>query len=286
MPAGKKNKDTQKNKDLQLSEANLPAASPEPNRSKIAEIEPLRRGVRPGRRLADAKSRPEDVASREAATLATATRIAAEFIAQESLEKANLSALADRAKLDLTREKDEGRAAAIEAEIRLAAITRDVANIQDEAAAIRKSLARERTIRVVCGLAAAVLIGAAVIYRSMSAIPALSVPSLRPRSPPHVAILLPESQTTLDNPEVKFAEGRFAEGMDRLNGTLASAAGGNPAAAIRAIRTTLSPAVCPFVWRNGQVSLTFNEATDLSSLTNTLSRCADAVALLHYSNSP
>jgi hypothetical protein len=274
MPVRRKNKDPQ-------PEANLPAASPEPDRSKIAEIEHLRRRVRPGRRLTDAKSQPEDVASRDAATLATATRIAAEFIAQESLEKAKLSALADRAKLDLTREKDEGRAAAIEAEIRLAAITRDVANIQDEAAAIRKSLARERTIRVVCGLAAAVLIGAAVIYRSMSAIPALSVPSLTPRSPPHLALLLPESQTALDNPEVKFAEG-----MDRLNDTLASAAGGNPAEAIRAVRTTLSPAVCPFVWRNGQVSLTFNEATDLSSLTNTLSRCAEAVALLHYSNSP
>ncbi|MGA2712700.1 MAG: hypothetical protein ABSG41_06305 [Bryobacteraceae bacterium] len=267
--------DRRKTRDLQ-PEANLPAASPKPNRSKIAEIEHLRRGVRPERLLTDDKSQPEDIASRDAATLETATRIAAEYIAQESLEKAKLAVEADRARLDLTRERDERQAAAIETDARLAAVNRDLANIHDAAAAIRKSLARERTIRIVAGLAAAVFIGVAVIYRLMSAIPALSVPSLTPSSPPRTAVLLPESQTALDSPEV-----RFVEGMDRLNDTLASAAGGNPAEAIRTVRSTLSPAVCPFVWRNGQVSLTFNEETNLSSLTNTLSKCADAVAQLH-----
>ena len=256
-------------------EANLPAASPQPGRSKVAEIQHLRPGVRPERRYTDAKSRSAEIASREAATLETATRIAAEFIAQESLEKAKLAAEAHRAKLDLTREKDERQAAAIEAEARLAAVHQDLADIHESAAATRKSLARERTIRVVALLAATVLIGAALIYRSTPGIPALPVPPLTPRSPPGTTKLVPESQAALNNPEV-----RFAEGMDRLNYTLATTADGKPQDAIHKVRNTAGPAVCPFVWRNGQVTLTFNEETNLFSLGKMLARCAEAVAQL------
>ena len=291
MSEPKKNKDSQ-------PDAILPLSTPKPERSKIGDIRRTRRGVRPERLIAEGKSQHSNIVALEtpapeastlgASPLETATRIAAEFIAQDSVEKdsvekTKLAAKADRTKLDLARElareKDERRVAAIDAEARLAEVHRDLANVHDAAAAARKSLSRERKIRVVAGFAAAVLICAAFFYRSIPGIPDLPVSPLAPRSPPSPpatpAVLPPESLEAPDSPEA-----RFAQGLDRLNFALASAMGGRPEDAIRTIRTTLSPAVCPFVWRNGQVSLTFNEDTNLSSLTNTFSRCADALAQL------
>jgi len=264
--------DTRKNKGLQPGAR--PPAPAQLNRSRIAEIQHLRRGVKPEPRPADDKSRPADIVAREAA-LETATRIAAEFIAQESLERAKLAAEATRAQFDLTREKGERQAAAVDAEFRLAAAYRDLADVRDGAAATRKSLARERRIRAVAGIVAAVLIGATVIYRSMPGIPTLPGSPPAPRSPSRTARLLPESQGASYSSEV-----RFTEGLDSLNYALASAAGGKPEDAIRAVRTTAGPAVCPFVWRDGQASLTFNADTSLSSLPNAFFRCADAVSQL------
>src|ERR1700733_3246969 len=100
--------------------ANLPVASPKPSRSKIAEIEHLGRGTRPARRVTDGKTNTGE-ASPPDTTLETATRIAADFIAQESLEKATLAAQADNARLELNREREERRVATIAAEARLEA---------------------------------------------------------------------------------------------------------------------------------------------------------------------
>jgi hypothetical protein len=273
-----------------MSEPKKNEATPKPERSKTGEIGRTRRGIRPERRVRDGKSRYPDIVSPETSALEastlkpspleTAKRIGAEFIAQASIEKTRLAAEVDRAKLDvvreLTREKDERRVAAIDAEDRLAAVHRDLAYVRDDVAAARKSLSRERKIRVAAGFAAAVLICAAIFYRSMPGIPELPVSALAPRpQPPIRAVLLPESEEALESPEA-----RFAQGLDRLNFTLASAMGGRPEDAIRTIHTKLSPAVCPFVWRGGQVSLTFNENTNLSFLTNMFSRCADALAQL------
>jgi hypothetical protein len=273
-----------KNKDSQPDER-LPLATPKPERSKIGGIRRTRRGVRPERLIAERKSQPSDIVALEASPLETATRIAAESIAQnsvekDSIEKTKLAAAADRAKLDLAREdlareKGARQAAAVDAEDRLAAVHRDLANVHNDAAAARKSLSRERTIRVVMGFAAAVLICAAFFYRSMPGIPDLPVASPAPAPPPRTAKLVPESQDALETPET-----RFTEGLDRLNLTLASAGSRKAEDAIRTIHDTLSPAVCPFVWRDGQVSLTFNEDSNLSSLTNTFSRCTDALAQL------
>jgi hypothetical protein len=271
--------DIEKNKSSR-PDAGLPAATPKPERSKIEGIRHTRRGIRPVRQSEQGKSQHPGIVAPEASAPETETRTAAESAAQDSAEKTKLAAEADRAKLDqsreeLAREKDERRAAAFEAERRLAAVHRDLGNFHDAAAVARRSLSRERKIRVVAGFAAAVLICAAFFYRSMPRIPDLPVSPLAPGPPPRTAKLVPESQDALETPETSFTEG-----LDRLNLTLASAGGGKPEDAIRRIRNTLSPEVCPFVWRDGQVSLTFNEDTNLSSLTNTFSQCTDALARL------
>lgn len=169
----------------------------------------------------------------------------------------------------------------MDAETRLAAVHRDLAEVHDKAAATRKSLSRERKIGVLAGVTAAVLLAATFLYRSMPGIPDLPARPPPPAPPPRTAILAPESQFALDSPDI-----RFAEGLDRLNLMLASAGGRAPEEAIRTVQARFSPAVCPFVWRNGQVSLTFHEDMNLASLTDIFSRCADAVAQLPYSQPP
>jgi hypothetical protein len=72
---------------------------------------------------------------------------------------------------------------------------------------------------------------------------------------------------------------RFAQGVDHLNYTLAASAFiGGPEQALLAVRRSMGPDVCPFVWRNGQVSLVYTGGdASLVTLSGVFDRCSAAI---------
>src|SRR6202012_1069302 len=83
--------------------------------------------------------------------------------------------------------------------------------------------------------------------------------------------------------EVRFEKERgpvtLARSLDRLNFVIASA-GRRPQDVLLAVRASGGADRCPFVWNDGQVSLIYHSGMTMSSVTDTLSECAEAVVLL------
>jgi hypothetical protein len=201
----------------------------------------------------------------------------------EAPEQDAATAELQKAQLDLTRERGQRLVDAAEAEAKLAAVHRDLADARTEIAAVRESVARERKTGLI-GLVAVLLIGTFLIYRSMTGADRVDKTQdgseARSKS---AAILtskiLPSTRVGNISPQ-----SLFARGLDRLNYTLELAARDSPDEtpehAIRKVQA-MSPGLCPLLWKDGQVSLIFGGGPmTLASLTDVLSRCADAVGQL------
>jgi hypothetical protein len=139
------------------------------------------------------------------------------------------------------------------------------------------AVARKRTIWIllVFGLTG---LGAAAFYF----FPPFSLPPLwtetgtpQARSKPQAPVLLPRE--TSGNSQVEFADN-----VDRLNYALASSAfSGGPAGALITVRARMGREVCPFIWRNDQVTMTFTGGDmSLEAISSALSRCTDAIEKL------
>jgi len=176
-----------------------------------------------------------------------------------------------KAQLELAREKNRRLIDAAEAEARLSTFRRDLEFAQKDIAALRESVAGKPRTAII-GLVAIILTGSFLIYRSLPAVN-------RVAGEIHPRFATPPKPLQQDGPQT-----RFANGLDRLNYTLELAARDDPdETPDRAMRMVhaANPALCPFLWKNGQVSLIFDGATlNLDTLADKLSRCADAVGQL------
>jgi hypothetical protein len=72
----------------------------------------------------------------------------------------------------------------------------------------------------------------------------------------------------------------LARSLDRLNFVIASAGGRRPQDVLVAVRASGGADRCPFVWSDGQVSLIYRGGMTMNSVTDTLTRCAEAVEVL------
>jgi hypothetical protein len=196
--------------------------------------------------------------------------------AQDQADKKKAEEETRVAQRELTREQAQRVIAARIAEAQFDAVKRDLDNARRDIATVTRSRAREHRIALI-GLLAILLAGAFYIYRSTTGIPVDTSPSPAAFFKPK----MPESA----QPEAYGPQVEFARGLDRLNYTLALAASGRPGDtpeyAIRKVHA-MNPALCPFLWKNGQVSFIFSGGNlTLTSLSDMFSRCADAVAQLH-----
>jgi hypothetical protein len=183
-------------------------------------------------------------------------------------EKVKIGEEAEQAKVELARQQAERRAEAIEAAGRLSAIKNELATALSQASAIEKSQTRDR----LAAFAVAVLLIALVVFQRLS-------PSVA-----HVSAALPsQPQPTSLVSQVRLEKERapvtLARSLDRLNFVIASA-GRRPQDVLLAVRASGGADRCPFVWTDGQVALVYRSGMTMSSVTDTLSRCAEAVELL------
>jgi hypothetical protein len=246
-------------------------------------ISPIRR-VKPGvLRRRPLNEKPAAVVRAAPVAVAVAESEPAESIAPESPEQKAATEEFEKAQLELTRERGQRLADAREAEAKLATVYRDLADARSEIAAVRESVARERKTGLT-GLVAVLLIGAFLIYRSMTGADRVDKRQDAGEAHSNSAAILaskipPSPRTGGSSPQTQFARG-----LDRLNYTLELAARDSPDEtpehAIRAVQA-MNPKLCPLLWKDGQVSLIFGGGSmTLASLTDMLSRCADAVGLL------
>jgi|GEM_PF-2915270 len=261
----------------------------------------------------------EDKASPESTALVTAARAAAELVAQEFEHNAKISAEAERARSELAREQFERRTEALQASLKLSEIKLDLADARWEAGYALKSLARERKFRIAAVFAATGLIGVIAAWWLMA--PGGGLHGIQPQpvegmvmqaplrvqdSPPTIPQLptagLPSVRLTPDSRgESGIASGlasaldpglepggtssdssaAFTQGIDRLNSALSTVGRGKPEDVLVAIRAFKDPAVCPFVWSDGQISLIYSgTGMTLKSMAETLTRCAKVVEQL------
>ncbi len=183
-------------------------------------------------------------------------------------EKAKIGEEAEQAKLELARQQAERRAEAIEAAGRLSAARNELATALSQASAIEKSQTRDR----IAAFAVAVLLTALVVFQRLS--PSVAhVPAALPSQPQPTSLV---SQVRLEKERVPVT---LARSLDRLNFVIASA-GRRPQDVLLAVRASGGADRCPFVWTDGQVALIYRSGMAMSSVTDTLSRCAEAVELL------
>ncbi len=73
----------------------------------------------------------------------------------------------------------------------------------------------------------------------------------------------------------------FTEGINRLTSALATAGRGEPQDVLVAARAFRDPAICPFVWSDGQIALIYSgKGMTLKSMAESLTRCAKVVEQL------
>ena len=183
-------------------------------------------------------------------------------------EKAKIREEAELAKIELARQQAERRAEAIEVAGRLSAVQNELATALSAASAIGKSQTRDR----IAAVAVAIVLTAVVVFQG--------IPSSRARVP---ALSPAQSQQTSAVSEIRLERERgpvtLARSLDRLNFVIASA-GRRPQDVLLAVRASGGADRCPFVWTEGQVALIYGSGISMSSVTDTLSRCAEAVELL------
>jgi hypothetical protein len=188
--------------------------------------------------------------------------------AKEASEKAKLREEAELAKVELARQQAERRAEAMEAAGRLSAVKNELATALSQASAIEKSQMRDR----IAGVAVALVLAALVAFSRL--------PASRARV--QAALPAPHQQASIVS-EIRLQKERgpvsMARSLDRLNFVIASA-GLRPQDVLLAVRASGGADRCPFVWADGQVSLIYRNGMAMSSVTDTLSRCAEAVELL------
>lgn len=183
-------------------------------------------------------------------------------------EKAKIREQAELARLELARQQAERRAEAIEAASRLLAVQKELATAVSQASASGKAQTRDR----IAAAAVAIVLIALVVFQHLS--------SSRARFP--VASTSQAEQTSAAS-EIRLERERgpvtLARSLDRLNFVIASA-GRRPQDVLFAVRASGGADRCPFIWTEGQVALIYGGGMSMNSVTDTLSRCAEAVELL------
>jgi hypothetical protein len=200
---------------------------------------------------------------------------APDLAAKAASEKAKIREEAELAKLELARQQAERRAEAIEAEGRLSAVQNELATALRQASAIGKSQTRDRIAAVVVAIVlAALVVFQRLIPPSGGRVPVVSpAPSQQPSVVSEIRLERERGPVTL------------ARSLDRLNFVIASA-GKTPQDVLLAVRASGGAESCPFVWTEGQVALIYRSGMTMSSVTDTLSRCAEAVELLPTDRMP
>jgi hypothetical protein len=193
---------------------------------------------------------------------------APDLAAKAASEKAKIREEAELAKLELARQQAERRAEAIEAEGRLSAVQNELATALRQASAIGKSQTRDR----IAAVAVAIVLAALVVFERLA-----------PSGARVPVVSLSQSQQSSAVSEIRLERERgpvtLARSLDRLNFVIASA-GRRPEDVLLSVRASEGGDRCPFVWADGQVSLVYRSGMSMSSVTDTLSRCAEAVELL------
>ena len=199
---------------------------------------------------------------------AAAVKPAPDPAAREASERAKIREEAELVKVELARQQVERRAEAIEAAGQLSAVKNELSTARSHAIAIEKSQTRDR----IAVIAIALVLAALAVFPRLPASGPRVEAALPP--PPQPASLVSEGRLEKERGPVTLARS-----LDRLNFVIASA-GRKPQDVLLAVRASGGADRCPFVWNDGQVSLIYHSGMTMSSVTDTLSECAEAVVLL------
>jgi hypothetical protein len=232
-------------------------------RSRIASVpapqnEIIPRTPRAGkiRRRTVAEPAPASTAVKHAPVNA----VGAEPVESEAAAKA----LAEKAAAENAKAASEAK----ETAARLAVVRTELTTALNQTSAIKRSQRRDRMTAV----AAVVVLTALVAFQRLPA-SGTRVQAARPAPPQHDPLV---SEIRL---EPERGPVTLARSLDRLNFVIASA-GRRPQDVLLAVRASGGADRCPFLWNDGQVSLIYRGGMTMSSVTDALSRCAEAVELL------